>query len=70
MKHVGFSFHDQAPVLDDLLTRHPEMEFVQLQVNYADWGKSRGAGPGLLRGGEKAREACHYHGTGEGRPAG
>ena len=37
VKHVGFSFHDQAPVLDDLLTRHPEMEFVQMQVNYADW---------------------------------
>ena len=37
VKHVGFSFHDQAPVLDDLLTRHPEMEFVQLQINYADW---------------------------------
>ena len=37
LKHVGFSFHDKADVLDDLLTKHPEMEFVQLQINYADW---------------------------------
>ena len=37
VKHVGFSFHDKADVLDDLLTKHPEMEFVQLQINYADW---------------------------------
>ena len=37
VKHVGFSFHDKAPVLDELLARHPEMEFVQLQINYADW---------------------------------
>ena len=37
IKHVGFSFHDKADVLDDILTKHPEMEFVQLQINYADW---------------------------------
>ena len=37
VKHVGFSFHDKAEVLDALLTKHPEMEFVQLQINYADW---------------------------------
>lgn len=37
IKHVGFSFHDKADVLDQLLTKHPEMEFVQLQINYADW---------------------------------
>ena len=37
VKHVGFSFHDKADVLDDLLTKHPEMEFVQLQINYVDW---------------------------------
>ena len=37
IKHVGFSFHDKADVLDDLLTRNPDMEFVQLQINYADW---------------------------------
>jgi predicted aldo/keto reductase-like oxidoreductase len=37
IKHAGFSFHDTADVLDDILTKHPEMEFVQLQINYADW---------------------------------
>lgn len=37
IKHVGFSFHDTADVLDDMLTKHPEMEFVQLQINYYDW---------------------------------
>ena len=37
VKHAGFSFHDTADVLDDILTRHPEMEFVQLQINYLDW---------------------------------
>lgn len=37
IKHIGFSFHDSAEVLDKILTRHPEVEFVQLQLNYADW---------------------------------
>ncbi len=35
--HVGLSFHDTADVLDEILTRHPEMEYVQLQLNYLDW---------------------------------
>lgn len=37
IKHVGFSFHDSADVLDEALTKHPEAEFVQLQINYIDW---------------------------------
>ena len=37
VKHIGFSFHDTANVLDEILTKHPEMEFVQLQLNYGDW---------------------------------
>ena len=36
-KHIGFSFHDKAELLDKILTEHPEMEFVQLQLNYIDW---------------------------------
>ncbi len=36
-KHIGFSFHDSADVLEDILQKHPEAEFVQLQINYADW---------------------------------
>lgn len=37
IKHIGFSMHDGADALDELLTAHPDMEFVQLQVNYLDW---------------------------------
>ena len=37
VKHAGFSFHDKAEVLDEIFTKHPEMEFVQLQINYLDW---------------------------------
>ncbi len=37
VKHIGFSFHDTAEFLDQVLTEHPEMEFVQLQINYLDW---------------------------------
>lgn len=37
VKHIGFSFHDSAQFLDQVLTEHPEMEFVQLQLNYLDW---------------------------------
>ena len=36
-KHIGFSFHDKPELLDRILTEHPEMEFVQLQINYLDW---------------------------------
>ncbi len=37
IKHVGFSFHAGPALLDKLLTAHPEVDFVQLQINYADW---------------------------------
>ena len=37
VKHAGLSFHDSAALLDRILTAHPEMEFVQLQLNYLDW---------------------------------
>ena len=37
IRHVGFSFHDSPEVLDKILTEHPEMEVVQLQINYLDW---------------------------------
>ncbi len=36
-KHIGFSFHDTPDVLEQILSEHPEMEFVQLQINYLDW---------------------------------
>ncbi len=37
IRHVGFSFHSTAEELEEILTAHPETEFVQLQINYADW---------------------------------
>lgn len=37
IKHLGFSFHDSAECLEGILKAHPETEFVQLQINYADW---------------------------------
>ncbi|SFE27078.1 aldo/keto reductase [Succiniclasticum ruminis] len=37
IKHYGFSFHSTPEELDEILTAHPDAEFVQLQINYADW---------------------------------
>ena len=37
IRHMGFSFHDSAETLDKILTEQPDMEFVQLQINYLDW---------------------------------
>ena len=37
IKHYGFSFHADPQLLVQLLERHPDAEFVQLQINYADW---------------------------------
>ena len=41
IRHVGMSFHDTAEVLDKILTDRPELEFVQLQLNYVDWEDHR-----------------------------
>lgn len=35
--HWGFSFHDKPEVLEAILRDHPKPEFIQLQLNYADW---------------------------------
>lgn len=37
IKNFGFSFHDDAETLERILTEHPEVDFVQLQINYLDW---------------------------------
>lgn len=37
IKNVGFSFHSGPKLLEQILKTHPEMDFVQLQINYADW---------------------------------
>lgn len=37
IRHYGFSFHGTPAVLEQILSAHPDLEFVQLQINYADW---------------------------------
>lgn len=37
IKHIGFSYHDNADLLEEILITHPEVDFVQLQINYLDW---------------------------------
>ena len=55
IKHLGFSAHTDAAELDDILTRHPEAEFVQLQINYADWDNP-------VHQSGKCYEVCRKHG--------
>lgn len=37
VKYYGFSFHADPELLEELLTEHPDVDFIQLQINYADW---------------------------------
>ena len=37
VKNIGFSFHGTPLLLEKLLTEHPEIDMVQLQLNYMDW---------------------------------
>lgn len=37
IKYFGFSYHDGPELLDEVLSEHPEVDFIQLQINYADW---------------------------------
>lgn len=40
VKHVGISFHDTAEVLEQILTEYPQIEVVQIQLNYLDFEDS------------------------------
>lgn len=55
VKHIGFSIHDSADHIDRILTLHPEMEFVQIQLNYIDWENE-----GIQA--KKCYEVCQKHG--------
>lgn len=55
IKEVGFSYHDGADLLDQILTDHPEIDFVQLQINYLDWEN------GVIQSGRNY-EVCKKHG--------
>ena len=45
IRYYGFSFHGDPMLLDQLLTEHPDVDFIQLQINYADWDN-----PGVASG--------------------
>ena len=36
IKHFGFSYHGSPELLSEVLDKHPEVEFVQIQLNYLD----------------------------------
>ena len=55
VRHMGFSYHDRADLLDRILTEHPEVEFVQLQINYLDWDSE------VIQS-RKCYEVCEKHG--------
>jgi predicted aldo/keto reductase-like oxidoreductase len=40
IRNFGFSFHDSPQLLEELLSAHPEVDFVQLQINYLDWNSA------------------------------
>ncbi|OED30019.1 aldo/keto reductase [Methanosphaera sp. WGK6] len=37
VKNIGFSLHDDAEYMEKVLENHPDIDFVQLQLNYLDW---------------------------------
>ena len=55
VRHVGLSFHDKAQVLDQILTEYPQMEVVQIQLNYVDFED-----PSVES--RKCLEVCRAHG--------
>lgn len=55
IRHLGMSFHDTADVLDQILTKHPEIEVVQIQFNYVDYADDKVQS-------RKCYEVCRRHG--------
>ena len=55
IRHFGISFHDRAEVLEQILTEYPQVEVVQLQLNYVDYDD-----PAVQAG--KCLEVCRKHG--------
>jgi predicted aldo/keto reductase-like oxidoreductase len=54
-KRIGFSYHGDAALLDEILTKHPEVDVVLLQLNYLDWDSE-----GIQS--RKCYETCVRHG--------
>ena len=55
IRHVGISFHDRADVLEQILSEYPQIEVVQIQLNYADFDD-----PAVQS--RKCYEVCRKHG--------
>ena len=55
IRHFGISFHDRAEVLEQILTEYPQIEVVQIQLNYADFDD-----PAVQS--RKCYEVCRKHG--------
>lgn len=55
IKHFGLSFHDKAVVLDQILSEYPQIEVVQIQLNYVDFNDASVQSRECL-------EVCRKHG--------
>ena len=55
IRHMGISCHDTAEFLEDMLIKHPEIDFVQLQINYLDWDNK------VIQSGRCYEVACRYN---------
>lgn len=55
LRHFGISFHDTAYVLDKILSEYPQIEMVQIQLNYIDYEDNSVQG-------RKNMEVCRKHG--------
>ena len=55
IRHFGISFHDTADVLEQILSEYPQIEFVQIQLNYVDYDD-----PAVQSG--KRLEVCRKYG--------
>jgi hypothetical protein len=55
VRHVGLSFHDKAEVLDEILTDYPQVDIVQIQLNYVDYEDEAVQS-------RKCLEVCRKHG--------
>jgi predicted aldo/keto reductase-like oxidoreductase len=54
-KRIGFSYHGNAALLETILSTHPEVDLVLLQINYLDWESA-----GIES--KKCYEVCVKHG--------
>ncbi|WP_421908536.1 aldo/keto reductase [Methanolacinia petrolearia] len=68
VRHIGFSFHDTPGILEKILEEHPEVEVVQLQINYSDWENIKIQSRRCYEVARKYnKQAYQHHGAGERR---